>query len=113
MVMTFSHSTGPVPVLFDTLVAGPSLLSYTFALVMVVGMGVLRQRLYKQMDDKSLSAMQRSSLFFAQSLLAYLLMLVAMTFNVGLFLAVIVGLTVGYHHYLQQQIDAEKGECCS
>jgi len=112
MAMTFSHSTGPLAVLFPFIVAGPSLFSYLAHCALVVLVGVLRQFLYKMSDDRALSMDARSAVYFAQATLAYLLMLVSMTYNYGLFFAVILGLTLGHRRYLMP-MEIDKGECCS
>jgi hypothetical protein len=110
---TFSWSTGPLPLLFDHIVVGPGLLSYLLALLMVVLAGVLRQHLVKLTENPALPPLTRTVYYATHSTLAYLLMLVSMTFNIGLFSAVILGLSIGYHRFLQK-IDAEKAaECCS
>ena len=74
--------------------------------------GVARQDLLKRADDKTLTANARTCLFCAQATLAYLLMLVSMTYNVGLFTAVILGLTLGHRRSLMTA-EVDKSECCS
>lgn len=62
---------------------------------------------YKQKCDKHI---KQSILHFIQHSIGYLLMLVAMTFNAYLFLAVMVGFTIGY--FLFSGPNKEDEDCC-
>lgn len=115
-MMTFHHSTSAV-LLFDFLQIGPDPLSYFLGLVFVVVVGVARQELLRISEQEHLGPEKRALLYFCQATLSYLLMLVAMTFNVGLFLAVILGLSIGYYrslvHHQQAAKVSGKSECCA
>ena len=108
--MVFSHSTSAV-LLFERFQVGPDLFSYLFACVVIVLAGVLRQELVKMSEQEHHSSERRAALYFAQATISYLLMLIAMTFNVGLFLAVMIGLTAGFYRSLLQS--KNKSECCA
>ena len=108
--MTFSFST-QATLLFQGIQVGPDIFSYGISLIIVVCLGILRQELVKLAESEEISLNKRVVLYFAQATLSYLLMLISMTFNVGLFFAVILGLTLGwYRSLLQTKI---KTDCCS
>ena len=108
---TFSHSTSAV-LLFDGVKVGPDLFTYLGACAFVVLVGIARQELVKLSEIETNSPEKRAVLFFCQATLSYLLMLIAMSFNVGLFLAVLIGLTAGYYRSLLQ-LKMKADECCA
>ena len=108
--MTFSFST-QATLLFRGIQVGPDIFSYGISLIIVVCLGILRQELVKLAESDEISLNKRVVLYFAQATLSYLLMLISMTFNVGLFFAVIVGLTLGWYRCLLQT--KIKTDCCS
>lgn len=109
--MSFTFSKHVPLLLFEGWQAGPDWLSYLFACTVVVAMGVARQELVMLAEQDAHSPEKRACFYFAQSLLAYLLMLLAMTFNVGIFLSVIVGLTAGFYRSLLKGLKV-KEDCC-
>jgi copper transporter 1 len=108
MAMTFHRSVHAV-VLFDWLETTDHL-SFLVVCALVFAMGVARQRLAVELTlsgaSRGHSRDMRSVIYGTNMLLNYLLMLVAMTYNVGLFIAVILGLTYGYHKYQNTQGEA-------
>ena len=58
--------------------------------------------------------MTQTALHFVQATLGYSLMLVAMTFNLWLFLAVVLGMTAGYFAFgWKQSLQEFNDECCA
>lgn len=69
-------------------------------------------RTQHQTPRRALTFTQRlllSLVFFVQIALGYFLMLIAMTFNVGLFLAIVFGFTIGYFVFMDTQAPAKDG----
>ena len=96
---------------------GPDLASFACALAVAFAAGLARQELLRWMDDDARDQRARTAAFFAQTLLAYALMLVAMDNGWGL-LAVAAGLTAGYHRNAtlkpaKAKPGAAAAECCS
>ena len=92
---------------------GPDYFSFTFGLVCIVILGMIRMELLVLSEDEAQSLHTRTVLYFIQASLSYGLMLVTMTFNVPLFFAVILGLTLGYRRNLIRKINKSSGDCCA
>uniref|UniRef100_A0A915PSV4 Copper transport protein n=1 Tax=Setaria digitata TaxID=48799 RepID=A0A915PSV4_9BILA len=54
----------------------------------------------------------QSSLYFAQMLLAYTLMLIAMTFNVWIILSIVFGKAIGYFLFSEESVSGENNDTC-
>ena len=108
--MTFAWST-EATLLFDWAKVGPDVLTFAVGLAVVVALGVARQELLRMSEDETQTQRNRVALYFCQATLSYLLMLVAMTFNVLMFLAVIAGLTIGHYRSLMNK--AKVADCCA
>ena len=108
---TFHHSTSAV-LLFNGFNVGPDIFSYFFACFAVILAGIIRQDLVRMSEQEIHTNEKRALLYFAQATISYLLMLIAMTFNVGLFLSVMIGLSLGFYRSLVQQ-GKIKSECCA
>ncbi|GAB5371323.1 hypothetical protein AAMO2058_001569900 [Amorphochlora amoebiformis] len=100
MAMTFQWGYNVV-VLFDWLHVD-GYIAYNLMCLVIIGLCILKQYLVQHqisLTGYRQRKLEETIVYGMHTTLGYLIMLVAMTFNIGIFIAIMAGCTLGHYYY--------------